>query len=221
MLGHGIVLECRVGIAPTMGVFHRDARLLSQRHELVPLEGLAPPRPKPLSSELSVFAVSPQRQTMEKVTGLQPASALTLERRSSSLLSYGGKNGGSWMESNLVPGRDLVYSQTSGHRSSFAQPIDWYPMSGLNRLQQVCRTRHRPNGSGKYMLHARYLHRAPPGYTYPVVAVTSCRSPHEGLFWRLQRDSNSSLTGSTVRFHPRCRGMKWLPPLESNQTLTR
>jgi len=82
-------------------------------------------------------------------------------------LSYGGKNGGSWMESNLVPGRDLVYSQTSGHRSLFAQPIDWYPMSGLNRLQQVCRTRHRPNGSGKYMLHARYLHRAPLGYTYP------------------------------------------------------
>src|SRR5882724_10864527 len=86
--------------------------------------------------------------------------------------------------------RDLVYSQTSGHRSLFAQPIDWYPMSG------------------KYMLHARYLHRAPLGYTYPVVAVTSCRSPHEGLFWRLQRDSNSSLTGSTVRFHPRCRGFE-------------
>jgi hypothetical protein len=99
-------------------------------------------------------------------------------------------------------------ARRAAHRSLFAQPIDWYPMSGLNRLQQVCRTRHRPNGSGKYMLHARYLHRAPLGYTYPVVAVTSCRSPHEGLFWRLQRDSNSSLTGSTVRFHPRCRGFE-------------
>jgi hypothetical protein len=42
MLGHGIVLECRVGIAPTMGVFHRDARLLSRRHKVVPLVGFEP-----------------------------------------------------------------------------------------------------------------------------------------------------------------------------------
>lgn len=159
-------------------------------------------------SLLAREARCPQHKPKSGTSTRTRTSTLTLKRRSSSLLSYGGKNGGSWMESNLVPGRDLVYSQTSGHRSLFAQPIDWYPMSGLNRLQQVCRTRHRPNGSGKYVLHARYLHRTPLGYTYPVVAVTSCRSPHEGLFWRLQRDSNSSLTGSTVRFHPRCRGFE-------------
>lgn len=140
------------------------------------------------------------------------SNLLTLERRSSRLLGYGGKNGGSWMESNLVPGRDLVYSQTSGHRSLFAQPIDWYPMSGLNRLQQVCRTRHRPNGSGKYMLHARYLHRAPLGYTYPVVA-----SPRAGARTRVcfgasneirTRRSPDRQSGST----PGVEALKWLPP---------
>ena len=40
-----------------------------------------------------------------------------------------------WVVDGIEPRaqRDLVYSQTSGHRSLFAQPIDWYPMSGLNR----------------------------------------------------------------------------------------
>lgn len=172
-------------------------------------------------SLLAREARCPQHKPKSGTSARTRTSTLTLRRRSSSLLSYGGKNGGSWMESNLVPGRDLVYSQTSGHRSLFAQPIDWYPMSGLNRLQQVCRTRHRPNGSGKYMLHARYLHRAPLGYTYPVVAVTSCRSPHEGLFGASNeirtRRSPDRQSGST----PGVEALKWLPPLESNQTLTR